>query len=284
MTATLVMSELIWLAAILLVAGGVTGFFAGLFGVGGGAIVIPVIYEVFRVIGVPEEVLMPFCVGTSLAVIVPTSISSFTAHKRRGAVDLSVLRRWAVPVVVGVILGSFIARYAPEQLFKIVFVVIAGISTIRLLFARDNWRIADDFPKGPLMSFYGFITGLLSTLMGIGGGQLSNLFMMFYGRPIHQAIATSSGLGVLISVPATIGYIYAGWGKAAAFPDVTALQFPFAIGYVSLIGAALIMPTSALVAPLGARLAHRMSKRQLEIGFGLFLMTVSLRFLISLVW
>ena len=197
MTATIVTSELIWLAAILLVAGVLTGFFAGLFGVGGGAIVIPVIYEVFRVIGVPEEVLMPFCVGTSLAVIVPTSISSFMAHRRRGAVDLSVLRRWAVPVVVGVILGSYIARFAPEQLFKIVFVAIAGISTIRLLFARDNWRFADDFPKGPLMSFYGFITGLLSTLMGIGGGQLSNLFMMFYGRPIHQAIATSSGLGVL---------------------------------------------------------------------------------------
>lgn len=284
MTTTIPLSELLWLAGILVSAGVVTGFFAGLFGVGGGAIIIPVLYEVFRLTGVPEDVRMPLCVGTSLAIIIPTSISSFRAHRKRGAVDMSVLRQWAVPVVIGVVLGSAIARYAPEQLFKTVFVVIAGISAIRLLFARDGWRIADDFPTGPLMKFYGLITGFFSTLMGIGGGQLSNLFMMLYGRPIHQAVATSSGLGLLISLPATLGYIYAGWPKAAEFPAVAALQFPYALGYVSLLGAILVVPTSILTAPIGAKLAHKLNKRQLELGFGIFLLIVSLRFVGSLIW
>ena len=283
MTASLNASDLVWLAAALIFAGAVTGFFAGLFGVGGGAILVPVLYEVFRIIGVPTEVLMPLCVGTSLAIIIPTSIRSYRAHLSHGAVDTSVLRQWAVPVVAGVILGSLVARYAPESLFKIVFVAVAAISAIRLLFGRDTWRLGEEFPKGPLMKVYGFVTGVLSTLMGIGGGQLSNLLMTFYGRPIHQAIATSSGLGVLISIPGALGYIYAGWPKAAEFPDVIALQFPFAIGYISLIGAILVMPTSLWIAPLGARLAHTLSKRRLETGFGLFLLAVCARFVTSLI-
>jgi uncharacterized protein len=276
-------SELIWLAFTLIAAGLFMGLFAGLFGVGGGAIVIPVLYEVFRIAGVPDDVRMPLCVGTSLAIIVPTSISSFRSHNARGAADLSVLRRWALPVVVGVVVASLAARHAPEELFKIVFVVIAGFSALRLLFAPDGWRFADELPGKVLMSIYGLIIGALSALMGIGGGQIANLFMTFHGRSIHQAIATSSGLGALIAVPATLGYIYAGWPRAAEFPNVAALQFPFALGYVSLIGTLLVVPTSTLVAPLGARLAHRLSKRQLEVAFGLFLLAVSVRFLVSLV-
>jgi uncharacterized protein len=275
-------SELAWLAFALIAAGIFMGLFAGLFGVGGGAIVIPVLYEVFRIAGVPDDVRMPLCVGTSLAIIVPTSISSFRSHHKRGAADVSVLRRWALPVTAGVLLASIVARHAPEQLFKLVFVGIAGFSALRLLFAPDGWRFADELPGTALMSVYGLIIGALSALMGIGGGQIANLFMTFHGRSIHQAIATSSGLGALIAVPATLGYIYAGWPRAAEFPAVTALQFPYALGYISLIGTLLVIPTSTLVAPLGARLAHRLTKRQLEVAFGLFLLTVSLRFLVSL--
>ena len=281
--ASLPVSELIWLALSLAAAGVVMGLFAGLFGVGGGAIVIPVLYEVFRIAGVPDEVRMPLCVGTSLAIIIPTSISSFRSHNARGAVDLSVLKRWALPIVAGVILASAVARHAPEQLFKVVFVVIAGFSALRLLFHPDGWRFADELPGRALMSLYGIVIGSLSALMGIGGGQIANLFMTFHGRSIHQAIATSSGLGALIAVPATLGYIYAGWPRAAEFPAIAALQFPYALGYVSLIGTLLVVPTSTLVAPFGARLAHRLTKRQLEVAFGLFLLSVSVRFLVSLV-
>jgi uncharacterized membrane protein YfcA len=232
--------------------------------------------------GVPLEVRMPLCIGTSLAIIIPTSISSFRAHYKRGAVDLEILKLWWLPIVIGVIAGSITARYAPERLFKIVFVGVAWSAAARLLLARDNWKLGDDVPTGPLMRLYGFFIGLLSTLMGVGGGLFANLLMTFYGRPIHQAVATSSALAVLISIPGAIGYVYAGWPAAARYPDVSALQAPFAIGFVSLIGAALVMPTSLLTAPLGVRAAHAMSKRTLEVAFGCYLFIVGSRFVISL--
>jgi len=274
--------DLSWLIVALLGAGAITGLLAGVFGVGGGAVAVPILYELFRFVGVPEEVRMPLCVGTSLAIIIPTSIRSFRAHQAKGAVDMTILRIWAVPVVLGVIMGSVIARYAPADLFKTVFVVVAGVSAIRLLFGKDTWRFGTDMPGKPVMVVYGWIIGVLSALMGIGGGQLSNLFMTFYNRPIHQAVATSSGLGILISIPGAIGYIYAGWPHMADYPDVIALQPPLALGYISLVGFLLFIPTSAWLAPVGARLAHRLSKRKLEIAFGIFLLSVCVRFFVSL--
>ncbi|WP_284619500.1 sulfite exporter TauE/SafE family protein [Aquabacterium humicola] len=276
--------QLAWLAAALAVAGCVTGVLAGLFGVGGGAVLVPVLYEVFGALQVPESVRMPLCVGTSLAVIVPTSLRSFRTHRAHGAADLEIVRLWAVPVVLGVIAGTAVARFAPPSLFKGVFVVVASASAARLLFFRNAGSLFGEMPGRLGMRLYGVVIGLLSSLMGIGGGQLSNLFMTLYGRPIHQAIATSAGLGSLIAIPGAIGYMVAGWPKAADFPAVAALQFPAAIGYVSLIGFALLMPTSAWAAPYGARLAHRWPKRRLEVAFGLFLLAVSARFLVGLVW
>src|ERR1700684_4227443 len=259
------------LALLLVAVGALSGFLGGVFGIGGGAVLVPVFYECFRLAGVPIEVRMPLCIGTSLAVIIPISIRSWRAHHARGAVDMEILRIWWLPVLTGVVLGSITARYAPERLFKIVFVMVAYSAAARLLLARETWKFGDDLPRGPLMKAYGFGVGILSTLMGIGGGLFSNLLMTFYGRPIHQAVATSSALAVLISIPGAIGYVYAGWPAAARYPGVTALQLPFALGYVALIGALLVMPTSLLVAPLGVRVAHAMSKRTLELAFGSYL-------------
>ncbi|SDO27022.1 sulfite exporter TauE/SafE family protein [Afipia sp. GAS231] len=275
-------TELVELALMLVGVGAISGFFAGVFGIGGGAILVPVFYECFRLAGVPLEVRMPLCIGTSLAIIIPTSLSSFRAHYARGAVDMEILKTWLIPIVIGVIAGGITARYAPERLFKIVFVCVAWTAAARLILGRASWKLGDEFPSGPLMKIYGFIVGLLSTLMGVGGGLFLNLLMTFYGRPIHQAVATSSALAVLISIPGAIGYVYAGWPAAAHYPEVTALQFPFALGYVSLIGALLVMPTSLLVAPLGVRVAHAMSKRTLEVAFGSYLFIVGSRFVISL--
>ena len=274
--------DLVWLAVALLAAGAVTGLLAGVFGVGGGAVAVPILYELFRLLGVPDEVRMPLCVGTSLAIIIPTSIRSFNAHRAKGAVDMSILRVWAAPVVIGVVMGSVVARYAPADLFKAVFVLVAGVSAIRLLFGKDTWRLGLDMPAKPVMVVYGWVIGVLSALMGIGGGQLSNLFMTFYNRPIHQAVATSSGLGILISIPGAIGYIYAGWPRMAEYPNVIAMQPPLALGYISLIGLVLFIPTSTWMAPVGARLAHRLSKRRLEVAFGVFLLIVCARFAASL--
>ena len=243
------------------------------FGVGGGALIVPVLYELFRILGVPEEVRMPLCVGTSLAIIIPTSISSFRAHQKRGAVDMSVIRTWAVPVVVGVLLGSACARFAPAAVFKLVFVVVASFNAARLLF-NLTWRLGDELPGGFLMKLYGLIIGVLSSLMGIGGGQISSMFMMFYNRPIHQAVSTSAGIGMIIAIPGAIGYMVAGWGKAG-LP-------PFSVGFVSIVGLLLFSPLSIVTAPIGVRLAHALSKRQLEIAFGCFLVLVSGRFVASL--
>jgi uncharacterized membrane protein YfcA len=275
-------SELIELALLLVAVGALSGFLAGVFGIGGGAVLVPVFYECFRLAGVPLEVRMPLCVGTSLAVIIPTSIRSFRAHYLRGAVDMEVLKAWWIAILLGVLAGSVTARYAPERLFKYVFVCVAWTATLRLWLARESWKLGDEMPKGFLMKLYGFAVGILATLMGVGGGLFSNLLMTFYGRPIHQAVATSSALAVLISIPGAIGYVYAGWPVAARFPNVTALQVPLAFGYVSLIGAILVMPTSLWTAPLGVKAAHAMTKRTLEIAFGCYLFIVGGRFVISL--
>ena len=275
-------SELVELALLLVGAGALSGFLAGVFGIGGGAVLVPVFYECFRLAGVPLEVRMPLCVGTSLAVIIPISIRSARAHYLRGAVDMDVLKAWSWTIVLGVIAGSVIARYAPEQLFKYVFVVVAWSASARLLLGRETWKLGDDMPKGFLMRAYGFGIGVLATLMGVAGGLFSNLLMTFYGRPIHQAVATSAALGVLVSIPGALGYVYAGWPAAARYPEVAALQAPLALGYVSLIGALLVMPTSLLTAPLGVKAAHAMSKRTLEVAFGSYMFIVGARFVISL--
>src|ERR1700753_2876756 len=275
-------TELLELALLLVAVGALSGCLAGVFGIGGGAILVPVFYECFRLAGVPLEVRMPLCIGTSLAIIIPTSIRSYRAHRARGAVDMEILKSWWLPILTGVIAGSVTARYAPERLFKIVFVMVAYSAAARLLLARETWKFGDDFPKGVLMKAYGFVVGLLSTLMGIGGGLFSNLLMTFYGRTIHQAVGTSAALAVLISIPGAPGYVYARLPVAAHYPDVLALQVPFALGYVSLIGAVLVMPTTLLTAGLGVRVAHAMSKRMLEVAFGSYLLIVGSRFAMSL--
>ena len=244
-----------------------------MFGVGGGAVIVPVLHDLFLFLGVPDAVSTPLSVGTSLAIIIPTSIRSYTAHKARGSVDMTILRAWAVPTVVGVVVGAYLASFASPVVFKLVFVFVAGLSAARLL-GNFSWRLGDDLPSGPLMKVYGLIIGVLSALMGIGGGQLSSMFMTFYNRPIHQAVSTSAGMGVLISIPGAVGLMIAGWSREGLPPG--------SIGYVSLIGLALFAPVSVWTAPIGVKLAHSMPKRMLERAFGIFLLLVSTRFIVSI--
>jgi uncharacterized protein len=269
-------AELMWLAAAVAAAGVVTGILAGLFGIGGGAVIVPVLFEVFRVLGVPEEVRMQLCVGTSLAIIVPTSVRSYWAHRTRGLVIEQVMRAWAVPSMVGVAVGSAAAAIAPAGVFKIAFAVIAGIIAAKLLFSREDRVIPRNFPGRLAMSGYGFLVGLASSLMGISGGSLVSLILTLYGRPIHNAVATSAGIGVPITIAGTVGYCLAGLPHQARLPR-------FSIGFVSILGVAMIAPISSYVAPFGARLAHALPRRRLEIGFGLFLLLASARFVVSLV-
>ena len=270
-------TALIGLGGAVLLAGILTGLLAGLFGIGGGAVIVPVLYEVFRVLAVPEEVRMQLCIGTSLAIIVPTTIRSWRTHRAKGLVLDHVIRLWALPALAGVGVGAFAAAFAPAAVFKIAFVVIATFIAARLLFGRDDWRLAADLPGAGAMAAYGFIIGLCSSLMGVGGGSISTAILTLHGKPIHNAVATSAGLGVPLTIAGTIGYIIAGLSWQAMMPALS-------IGFVSLVGFAVMAPVSTFVAPYGARLAHRLSRRHLEIAFGAFLMLVSVRFLTSLAW
>ena len=268
-------SELAWLAAIIVAGGVVSGFLAGLFGIGGGAIIVPILYEVFRIIGVPDDVRMQLCIGTSLAIIVPTTIRSYLAHRERGAVMPEVLRIWMVPMVVGVGIGSVLAAFAPQAVFKIVFVLLAWLIAARLLFGGDKWRLGDQLPGTPGMVAYGLGIGLAGSLMGVSGGSMSTMVLTLYGKSIHAAVGTAAGLGVPLTIAGTIGYVIAGLPHQAQLP-------PFSIGFVSLIGFLLMAPVSSFVAIFGVRVAHALPRRQLEIAFGAFLFLVSIRFIVSL--
>lgn len=266
--------EILAFGVAALLVGGVAGLLAGVFGIGGGAVIVPILYQALGILGIDDAVRMHVAVGSSLAIIVPTSIQSFRGHLARGAVDTAYLRAIAVPLVAGVVAASFVASSISGAGLRGIFAVLALGVGLRLLFDRPGWRLGDTIPGQPLRGAVGAAIGFFSTLMGIGGGVLNNTFMTLFGRPIHQAVATSSGVGTLISVPGVIGYILAGWGVA---------MLPVAsTGYVNWIAAAVIMPTSLLATPHGVRLAHRLSKRQLETGFGLFLLFVAARFAISL--
>ena len=268
-------SELAWLALAIVIGGVVTGLLAGLFGIGGGAVIVPVLYEVFRVLDVPDAVRMQLCVGTSIAIILPTTIRSYLTHRAKGLVLTEVIKLWAIPAVIGVTCGSLIAAFAPAAVFKIAFVLIAAFIASKFLFAGDRWNLGSELPGPVPMTLYGFGIGLAGSLMGVSGGSLSNIVLTLYGKTIHQAVATSAGLGVPITVVGTIGYVLAGLHDRALLP-------PLSLGFVSLIGVAVMAPVSSLAAPYGARLAHRMSRRALEITFSCFLLAVSLRFLVSL--
>ena len=267
--------EIALLVAGILGGGVVTGLMAGLFGIGGGAVIVPVLYEVFRVLGVDDHVRMQLCVGTSLAIIVPTNIRSYLTHRAKGAVDERVVKLWVGPAIGGIVIGSVLAAFAPPAVFRLAFVVLAGVIAFKLLFGRDSWRIADDFPGQPAMSGFGLLVGLSSSLMGVSGGSVSNMILTLYGTSIHAAVATSAGLGVPIALAGTIGFMLAGLPHQDLMP-------PLSIGYVSVLGFVLMAPISSFVAGYGARLAHATPRRRLEVMFGLFLAAMSVRFIVSL--
>ncbi|NVO14383.1 MAG: sulfite exporter TauE/SafE family protein [Rhodoplanes sp.] len=268
--------ELVILAVGIMGGGVVTGILAGLFGIGGGAVLMPVLFEVFRLIGVPDDVRMQLCIGTSLAVIAPTAFRSYRSHKARGAALQDVVKLWTVPVVIGVILGSAVAVVAPAVVFKIVFGCTVLLTACKLLFLGDRFVIAPKLPGPWVLRVYGAVIGLLSSLMGVGGGAMASMVLTFYGQSIHKAVATSAGIGVPIAVTGTIGYMLAGIPHMGELP-------PLSIGFVSLVGFALMAPISTYTARFGAVLAHRMPRRHLEIAFGLFLILTASRILLSMV-
>lgn len=274
MDLSLLTGEALWLGLALVASGLVAGFLAGLFGIGGGAVLVPVLYQFLTVLGVDESIRMHVSVGTSLGIIVPTSLRSFLAHKKRSAVDLELLKSWIIPLPLGVLGASLVAAHVSGDGLKGIFAIIALVLGLRMLLDKPHWRFGTDIPGNPVRAICGALIGFFSALMGIGGGVMNNTFMTLYGRPIHQAVATSSGTGLMISVPGTIGLVWAGW-------DVVNLP-AFSAGYVNLLGVALIIPVTTFAAPYGVKVAHALPRRAMEICFGVFLLVVAARFLFSL--
>jgi uncharacterized protein len=267
-------AQLLLLAAALLVAGGLVGFLAGLFGIGGGTIIVPVLYEAFGLFSVAEDVRMQLCIGTSLAIIVPTSIAAFATHWRRGAVDASILKTWIAPIILGVLIGIVSARHASPAAFKLAFVAIALLTAARLVWGNLLPNLGSDLPHGARMAGYGVAIGASSSLVGIGGGLVANMVMTLHGRSLQQAIATSSGIGIIVAIPGALGYVVAGWDKSG-LP-------PLSLGFVSFIGLLLLMPASLATAKAGAATAHKLPKQLLAQAFAAYLIFVSGRFVFSL--
>lgn len=266
--------ELAMFAAGLLATGIIAGVIAGLLGVGGGIVIVPVLFHIFTTLGIDESIRMHLAVGTSLGTIIPTSIRSVRAHHKKGAVDWALLKRWALPMLLGVVVGTVLASYVNGQVLTGIFAVFAIIIAANLAFGREEWRLGEELPSMPVQSGIAAIIGGLSSMMGIGGGTFGVTTMTLFGRPIHNAVATSAGLGLIISVPGAIGFLVSGW-------TVQGLP-PFSIGYVNLIGLALIVPMTVLAAPWGAALAHKISRKTLARAFACFLLITSIKMMMGL--
>ncbi len=268
----LLSSETWMLAAMMLLTGAVGGVIAGMLGVGGGIVIVPVLDLVLAALGVDGSVRMHVTVATSLATIVPTAISSSRAHRARGAVDADQLRRWGAAIFLGSIAGVLIASRVSGDVLSAVFGTVALIVAIKMLLPLEGKHLAEAIPGGPGGQIIPFGIGGISSMMGIGGGTLSVPVMTLFNFPIHRAVGTAALFGLMISAPATVAFVATGW-------NVPGLP-PGSLGYVNLIGLAIIGPATFVTAPLGARIAHALSRRQLGILFGLFLAVVAVRMLI----
>lgn len=263
------MDQWLMLAVAMLATGCVAGVLAGLFGIGGGIVIVPVLEAVLGLLKVDPAIRMHVAVATSLATIVPTSISSARAHHQRQAVDIEVVRRWAVFVLLGALLGAWIASQVHSRVLALVFATLALLVAAKMVLLTETRNLTEQVPRGPLVPLIPTAIGGFSSMMGIGGGTFSVMTLTLFNEPIHRAVGTAALFGLIISVPATLGYILTGWGD----PRLPAGN----LGFVSLLGFALIAPTTVLTAPLGARIAHGLSQKKLTMLFGTFLLVVALR-------
>ena len=257
------------LGVAMLATGVVAGVLAGLFGIGGGIVIVPVLETALGFVGVDPAIRMHIAVGTSLATIVPTSISSARAHHQRNAVDTDIVRRWGVFVLIGSLLGAWVASQVHSDVLAIVFATLALLMAVKKVFFPDSRNLTDGIPSGPLVPGLLTVIGLFSSMMGIGGGLFTVMTLTLFGVPIHRAVGTAALFGLFIAVPGTLGFMAAGWGD---------LRIPAgSLGFVSLLGFACIAPVTVLAAPFGARIAHALSAKHLNMAFGAFLVIASVR-------
>ena len=262
--------DLLFSVSLLIGTGIFAGFIAGLFGIGGGVVVVPALYYIFTLAEVDESIRMHLAVGTSLANIVPISIISAVSHARKNSVNIDFLKFIFVSIIVGVTCGSIAVSYLEGSTLILIYSIILLFVAAQFFFWKDKWRISPSFPKNLTGHGFGSVIGFLSVIIGVGGGSISIPILKLYNFEIHKAIGTAAGIGTIVAVPGRIGFMIAGLQNN--------VDLPLSFGYVSLVGLLLITPITIIGAPLGVKFAHYLSKSKLNLLFGMFILFMSIRF------
>ena len=267
---TLDINEIINLLFVLSLAASVAGFMAGLLGVGGGIIIVPALYYAFTVLDFDIATRMHLSVGTSLAIIIPTSIISTKTHMEYDAVDFKLIKSFGIFILFGVIGGTFLAVNLKTPAFVLFFSIMAFIVGLFFIFFREqllkNPKMISDSAK----NISGVIIGFISVLLGIGGGSLMVPFMRTFGYDIRRSIGTAAGVGFLIAVFGTITMITGG-------KIVDNINTPYSLGYVNVLGFLVFVPVTMIMARVGAKAVYKIDKNILSKIFGIFLIIVSIR-------
>ena len=266
--------DLLQTLALLTGGGLIAGLLAGLLGIGGGIVMVPVLFLIFSLEGADFAWRMHLAVATALAVIVPTSLSSLRAHARRGSVDRDIARAWAPMVAFGAAAGSAVAASIGAEALIAIFAVFAGLMGVKMLLPLDDRRLGESFPVRGAGRIAPTVIGCLSALMGIGGATFSVPYMTLFGMPIHRAVGTAALIGAIVSGIGVLGYILGGWGRDFELENT--------LGFVHWPSVLVVAPVSVLAAPLGARIAHALPRRALSVIFGLFLLATAGRLLASI--
>jgi len=260
-----------------LVATGVfAGILAGLLGVGGGIVIVPVLFFLFQSFGISPESAMLVATATSLATIVPTSISSMRAHNKKGNVDFDLLKRWSAFILIGVLVGSWTVTRIDGTILTIMFGSIASLSALNMLFRTGKSALYQQLPNTAGQSVMGASIGFFSAMVGIGGGTMSVPLLTLYNYPAHKAVGTAAAIGLIISLPAASTMLAFGTTPVDA-PTGT-------FGLVNLIGLACIVPLTVMFAPVGASLAAKLDAAKLKKIFAIVLLFTGVRMLAEIIF
>ena len=259
------------MAAMLLAIGAFAGVLAGLLGVGGGIVLVPAFFYAFSTLGYGSDQLMQICLATSLATIVVTSTRSVLSHAKKGAVEIDILKTWAPGIAIGAVIGVLVASSLRSDVLQGIFGGLALIVGLYMGLGRDHWRLGAEMPRGGLRAALSPGVGFLSVLMGIGGGSFGVPLMTLYGRPIHHAVATAAGFGLIIAIPSVIGFLFVQIDPAD--------RPPLTVGAVNLVAFGLVIAMTLITTPWGVKLAHAMDPKPLKRVFAVFLVLVALNML-----
>jgi uncharacterized protein len=265
------LAQLLPLAFLLVLIGAIAGVIAGLLGVGGGIVLVPAFLYAFTALDYDGPQIMQICLATSLATIVFTSIRSARGHAAKGALDRGILRGWAPGIAAGAVVGVLVAGGMRTTALMLVFGVLGTLVGLYLGFGREDWRLGDRMPTGLARAIVAPIIGFFSVLMGIGGGSFGVPLMRLYGVPIHRAVGTASGFGLIIAVPSVTGFLLSGWSS----PEKPPLTF----GLVNLPAFLIVIGVTMITTTWGVRLAHWMDPKPLKRAFAAFIMLMALNML-----